>query len=240
MVKRIKAPPSDLQTMLLRVEPRALARMLRAAPRDETLEVLLEVLGDTDEWRDLRIPARIAEVLLELGEEEALLDELFALAPDWHDGDDAELLGLGGMVVTIGTVGSLRPRERVLDVLDETLAGTGHLHPATDTLTEILVHFGERGTRCERAWQWLERVRVNNQELWAGFAGSYGDARAVPILHGLLDPIDPASLDGLRGDDPVARIVIEGVDALEQLAAVRPRDTALLELLRAIFRAPAG
>lgn len=56
----------------------------------------------------------------------------------------------------------------------------------------------------------------------------------------MLDPIDPASLDGLRGDDPVARIVIEGVDALEQLDAVRPRDAALLERLRAIFRAPAG
>lgn len=233
MVKKIKARPRDLQSLLLGMEPAAAAHELRSAPRAETLEVLLELLDDSEAWRDHRIPARIAELLILFGEEDLLLDELLELAPYWRDGEDAELLGLGAIAVVVGTQASPRARERVLDDLDEALVLTGEPHPATDTLVEILVLFGERGIRCERAWAWLEQVRATNQELWASFAGSYGDVRAASILHGLLDPIDPASLDGLGGDDPVVRIVIDGVDALEQLDAVRPQDAALLERVRA-------
>ncbi|MCC7110784.1 MAG: hypothetical protein IT382_15940 [Deltaproteobacteria bacterium] len=236
MVKKVKSPAGDFQSMLLRIEPEAVARALRTVPREETLSVLLELLETPEAWRDLRVPARIAKLLLHLGEEEALLDEVFDLAPDWHDGDDAELIGLGALVLALGSDGSPSAREAVLDHLDETLALSGAVHPAANIFVEILVDFGERGVRCERAWRWLEQVRAEEPALWASFAGSYGDARAVPLLHALLDPIDPSTLEGLAGDDPVARIVIEVADALGELNAVRPRDAALLERVRTSLR----
>lgn len=233
MVKKVRAPKGDFQSMLLRMPPEAVARALHSVPREESLAVLLELLEDPESWRDLRVPARIAGLLLRLGEEQALVDEVFELAPYWYDGDDAECLGLGALAVVLGTEGNPSVREEVLDHLDETLVLTGAPHPATNTFVEILVNFGERGVRCERAWRWLEHVREDLPDLWFSFAGSYGDPRAVPLLHAMLDAIEPSALVGRLGDDPAVRTVIDGVDALEQLGAVRPRDAALLHRLRA-------
>lgn len=127
-------------------------------------------------------------------------------------------------------------RERVLDVLDEVLVEDGAPHPAWLSLVEVLANFGERGVRDDRAWSWLERVRMADEALWCAFVSGYGDERAVPTLRAIVERFERTELLARSAYDDDQQLVIEAVGALQELGGNRPVDDDMAEQIRAAIQ----
>lgn len=220
MIKKLKVPAIDLRRTLLRASPRELLAVIdRIGP--DVVEQLLDLFLDIDGWDDrAAVPDRALRTLCALGATadvtEAWADLVLDLDLDVDDDDDVtqEEFDVSRLGVVLGkTADPATAGPVLLDILDECVGKTGVIEEGWSFLLEPLCRFTERGWRDERTWSWLERLRLEQPDLWCSYVDGYGDDRAVPLLHALLDECDD-------GD----RVAIEALAALETCGALRPID----------------
>ncbi len=239
MVKRIRAAPFDLQHVLVRSSPAQSARTLEKRwGRQDAIDAVYGALVE-EPWAYEDVPARAVDTLFLLGGESLLLDEFLERAKEplpedlegMSEDEQRDWWIMNLLTLAFGLKGSPDAVERMLtflDAFDDASRPQGAI-----AVIDALVGCGERGLRDERTWRWLEQLRSDDVVFWSSLCGSYGDPRAIPLLHALLDDINVK--DAESDDDELrrytTRVIIDGVDSLELLGAVRPTDQALLDAI---------
>lgn len=232
MVKRIKAPPLDLESILMKDTPEVALERLQKQFRDDgaIVRVLLDQLQSRS--RDPHTPGTCAVLLFTLGAESDLLASAMRLGDIWFADDDLDGEFATGMFFKV--VGAGLSREglvRVLDFLDE--AELNNERPMAWPLwVEVLADAGERGLRDERSRAWIERIRDEQPALWCTHVVVYGDDRAIPDLRALVDAHRAAALANTGPRDDHDDAVIEGIAALTHFGAATDDDRAALEQVR--------
>jgi hypothetical protein len=207
MVKKLKVTAPDVRALLASTKTPQLAG--RLAGRAGAVDDHCAVLDDVDEDEDVVV--RAAEVLFALGHGERVVHAWCGIAGDADDSDDAFVVGAIGDVVG--------DRADPVVVAPLLFAALDEQPSRWKLLLEPLVRFGGRGFRDERSWSWLERLRRDEPGLWCCLVDGYGDARAVPLLQALVD-------DAADDDEAAALVLLEAVEALRSLDALRPGDDA--------------
>lgn len=257
MVKPIKAPPFNLQRVLLTSSPNTVAAVLvKRWGQEEAIDALDELLFGDEPWKGFLVPGRAAEALMVLGAEDLVLEELMERVgedldelADLTDAEERAWAVMNALALAIGERGSPLAVDELLTFLDAGLVARGEPAHGWRTIVDILASCGERGLRDERTWTWLERLRSSDLEFWCSLAGVYHDERAIPLLHAVIDGIDQTLLDDGSDESDESdsndnsdgtmerrraaiRTVIDGVDSLEVLNAARAADKALLGRVR--------